>query len=98
MVFSSPLFLSLFLPVLLLVYAFAQEQLRNAVLLAASLLFYSWGEPKACLVMLGLILVNYISAIAIDRSTNSGTRKWLLALAILANLSALFSINILISP
>ena len=90
MVFSSPLFLSLFLPVLLLVYAFAQEQLRNAVLLAASLLFYSWGEPKACLVMLGLILVNYISAIAIDRSTNSGTRKWLLALAILANLSALF--------
>ena len=90
MVFSSPLFLSLFLPILLLIYAFAQERLRNTVLLAASLLFYSWGEPKACIVMLGLILVNYISAIAIDRSASSWARKWLLALAICANLSALF--------
>lgn len=70
MVFSSPAFLALFLPVLLLVYALAQKGYRNAILLVASLLFYSWGEPRALLVMLGLIVVNYYAAIFMEH------QKW----------------------
>lgn len=69
MVFSSPLFLSLFLPILLLIYALARLQYRNAVLLAGSLFFYSWGEARACLVMMGLILVNYVAALAMHEVT-----------------------------
>lgn len=69
MVFSSPLFLSLFLPILMLLYALARLQYRNAILLAGSLFFYSWGEARACLVMLGLILVNYIAALAMNKAT-----------------------------
>ncbi len=66
MVFSSPLFLSLFLPILLLVYALTQQHYRNPLLLAASLIFYSWGEPRAVIVMIALILVNYYAALLME--------------------------------
>jgi alginate O-acetyltransferase complex protein AlgI len=41
--------------------------LRNIVLLLASILFYAWGEPKYVLVMLATILINYLGALGIDR-------------------------------
>ena len=47
MVFSSVLFLTMFLPIVLGFYFLAQEKMRNAVLLTASLIFYAWGEPDA---------------------------------------------------
>ncbi len=92
MVFSSPLFLSLFLPVLLLIYALAQTGYRNTVLLLASLLFYSWGEPKALLVMIGLIAVNYYAALLMDTPKVNVvfSRRVLLWAAVILNLSALF--------
>lgn len=47
MVFSSLVFLLLFLPLFLLLYfVSAKPAWRNAVLLLFSLLFYAWGEPK----------------------------------------------------
>ena len=49
MVFSSSVFLMAFLPLTLLAYFIVPARLvkvRNAVLLASSLVFYSWGEPK----------------------------------------------------
>ncbi len=59
MLFSSPLFLFVFLPVLLALYAIARPSYRNLVLLVASLLFYVWGEGAYVLVMLAIIAVNY---------------------------------------
>ena len=44
LLFSSPIFLFVFLPVLLGLYALAGPRYRNLVLLTASLLFYAWGE------------------------------------------------------
>ncbi len=45
MLFSSPIFLFAFLPVFLgLYFALPTIRLRNALLLAGSLLFYAWGE------------------------------------------------------
>ena len=52
MVFSSPVFLFLFLPLVLAAHGFAPRRLRNAVLLFASLLFYAWGEKSYVVVML----------------------------------------------
>ena len=63
MLFSSSIFLFLFLPALLFVYFIIPSKLRetrNNVLLLASLGFYAWGEPVFVFVMILSILVNYI--------------------------------------
>lgn len=52
MVFSSPVFLFGFLPLFLGAYFLLAPKYRNALLFAASLFFYSWGEPALCWVML----------------------------------------------
>ena len=96
MVFSSPLFLACFLPVLLGLYALSPARGRNALLLAASLLFYAWGEPRAVLLMLGAIGANYAVGRAIGRRlppdaaapAPRSARLWL-ALGVAADLAAL---------
>jgi len=60
MVFSSPIFLFLFLPLTLLLYFVAPRHFKNHLLLAASLLFYAWGEPYAVFLMLLSIGGNYL--------------------------------------
>ena len=67
MVFSSLLFLFKFLPVTLAFYYIAPKKLRNLVLLASSLIFYSWGEPKYFPLMISCIIVNYVTALLIER-------------------------------
>lgn len=59
MVFSSFVFLLVFLPVILLIYYIAQERYRNLVLFIASLIFYAWGEPKYVLIMLFSTVFDY---------------------------------------
>ena len=62
MLFSSSIFLFAFLPAVLLGYYVVFRGMRraqNLLLLAASLLFYAWGEPWFVLVMMGSILANY---------------------------------------
>ena len=68
MVFSSPIFLFGFLPILLLIYYGSPKQLKNSVLLFASLLFYAWGEVFYILVMLISIAINYALGRAIYHS------------------------------
>lgn len=89
MVFSSALFLALFLPITLGLYFLAQEKLRNYVLLVASLFFYAWGEPRAMLVMLGLIVASWGIGLVLDK-TDGKKKKYWLAGGIVLNLSALF--------
>ena len=80
MVFSSNVFLMAFLPVTLLLYFLVPKRylkVRNAVLLAVSLFFYGWGEPKYILVMLASILFNYFLALAIAAAfCYSGRKPW----------------------
>jgi D-alanyl-lipoteichoic acid acyltransferase DltB (MBOAT superfamily) len=67
-VFSSPSFLFLFLPLAAACYfAVRGMAAKNLVLLLLSLAFYAWGEPILILVMLGSIGFNYVAARAIDR-------------------------------
>ena len=81
MVFSSLTFLLLFLPLVLGLYFLCRGiRARNAVLLAASLLFYAWGEPVWVLAMLVSALVNYIAGRRIEKSRSEKVRKgWLIA-------------------
>ena len=71
MLFSGIPFLFYFLPCVLLVYFIVPQKGRNAVLLAASLFFYSWGEPKFLLFMVFSIVQGYVFARLIGR----GRRK-----------------------
>ena len=71
MLFSGIPFLFYFLPCVLLVYFIVPQKGRNAVLLAASLFFYGWGEPKFLLFMVFSIVQGYVFARLIGR----GRRK-----------------------
>ena len=79
MVFTSPLFLGVFLPFLFAVYFLANERARTYVLLLSSLLFYAWGEPSAVVVMIALMVVNY----GLARTISAAAARPRLARAIL---------------
>ena len=79
MVFSSTVFLFLFLPLLLILYylPFVKTRAwRNAILLLFSVGFYAWGEPVFVFLMLFSVLVNWWIGLCIGKS---GRRKkaWL---------------------
>lgn len=67
MVFSSLLFSFYFLPFVMIVYFLSKNKYSNYILLIASLMFYSYGEPKFVFVMIGSIGVNYLLAIWLSR-------------------------------
>lgn len=85
MLFSSLVFLWCFLPLTLIGYwLMPNVRWKNALLLVASLIFYSWGEPLYILLMLIVVSVDYLVALLIPRWGG-----WILALGIAANLLSL---------
>ena len=74
MVFSSPLFLFAFLPVVLLAYTVLPRAARNPFLLIANLVFYGWGEPVYVLLMLFTTLVNYAFGYVIGKTRQTRPR------------------------
>ena len=70
MVFSSAVFLFVFLPVAIIGYFFVCRNtvLRNIWLLILSLGFYAWGEPVYVFFILFSIVVNWIGAECIRRT------------------------------
>ncbi|WP_404322674.1 MBOAT family protein [Cytobacillus firmus] len=89
MVFSNLVFLFAFLPIVLLTYFIAPRQLKNTILLIASLIFYAWGEPTYIFLMLISILLNYLFGLAINSSKTKSHKKVLLSLSIIGNLAIL---------
>ena len=88
MVFSSTVFLFLFLPAVLVFYhlPFIKSiQAKNIVLLLASLLFYAWGEPVFVFVLLFSILVNWVSGLMMPKHG-----KLFLIISIVYNVGVLF--------
>ncbi len=89
MLFSSIEFLYYFLPAVLLGYFLVPKRLRNVWLLAASLLFYAWGEPKFVMLMAASILLNYIWGLAIAYSKTAGWKKFFLSCSVVTCLGLL---------
>jgi len=90
MVFSSRVFLFLFLPLALALHFAAPKRLRNVVLLVASLFFYTWGEPKQFTLMLISIGLNHalgLMAAATRRRPTVG--RWVVAVTVASNLGLL---------
>ncbi len=90
MVFSSLLFLFLFLPAVLLLYYCSPGKIRNLVLLLTSLVFYAWGEPVYIVIMLISTLTDYGFGRLLERSSLGPTqRKAVVAASIAVNLALL---------
>lgn len=92
MVFSSAVFLFVFLPITAFVYYFSAAQVKNYVLLIASLFFYAWGEPQYILLMLLSILINYVFGLIIEGIRGRKKDKLcslLMCLAVVFNLALL---------
>ncbi len=88
MLFCSMTFIYIFLPILCIIYFFSKNKYHNFILLAASIIFYAWGEPKYLAVMFLSIIINYLGAILID--TFKKYKTYFLIISILGNLGLLF--------
>jgi alginate O-acetyltransferase complex protein AlgI len=89
--FSSLTFTTLFFPAVLILYFICTDlRWRNGVLLVASLIFYSWGEPIWVLAMIGSTAINYVATMLIDRASSPGLRKTALVVGAAASLAVLF--------
>lgn len=85
MLFSSFIFLFAFLPATLLAYYLCPPRGRNGVLLASSLLFYSWGAPRFVLVLVGTAWADWMISRAIATAPQGSSRRhlWLIASLVL---------------
>lgn len=95
MVFSSTVFLFIFLPIVLLLYfvplfvgnAAWENKRKNLVLCAASLIFYAWGEPIYVILMLLSITFNFYIGLDIGQNAdNPKKKKAILAAAVIFDL------------
>jgi alginate O-acetyltransferase complex protein AlgI len=103
MVFTTQLFLFYFLPAVLLTYhalplflralGLGEERVtvaRNALLLAASYLFYGWWEPWFILLLLFVTAVNHACGLLIRRPAASARQRfWILAATVFLSLGTL---------
>lgn len=89
MLFSSLLFIFFFLPIFLLIYYLVPFKFKNIILLIFSLVFYAWGEPKYIFLLIFVTLLNYICGLLIDKNKNKKTRKYIMIICVILNISLL---------
>jgi alginate O-acetyltransferase complex protein AlgI len=90
MVFSSPIFLFLFLPIVLTLYWFFPGiKERNYWLLFTSLVFYAWGEVLFIFLLLASTLGNYLLGLWVDNTKDRRKRKAAVAVAVALNIGIL---------
>ncbi len=89
MLFSGVPFLFYFLPAVLIVYFLVPRQLKNAVLLLFSLVFYAWGEPKYVFLMIATIGLFYGCGIAIGKCVRKTWKKFWLIVSVVLSLGLL---------
>jgi len=75
MVFSSFIFIFLFLPATFAVYGLVPRSWRNSVLFAASCFFYSWGAPQFLFILLASCAVDYILSQRMDATPEKADKK-----------------------
>lgn len=90
MVFADELFLYLFLPLCLVFYFIMPKvQMKNAVLILFSLVFYAWGEQLYILLLIGSALINYGAGLAVEKFREKPCGKAVFVLAIILDLGLL---------
>ena len=93
MLFSSTDFLFFFLPITIIIYFLflrKTKKIKNYFLLIMSLFFYSYGEPKLVLLLIGSIVINYIYGLLVDKyRERKGLSKLIITLMLISNLGVL---------
>jgi D-alanyl-lipoteichoic acid acyltransferase DltB (MBOAT superfamily) len=89
MLFSSSIFVFLYLPVLLAVYFGLRPGVRNIVLLAGSLFFYMWGEKLMVVLLFTSILSNYVFGLWIDAAHKKHDARLAVGVAVAFNVGLL---------
>lgn len=90
MVFSSLIFLFIFLPIVLLVYYFVPRKGKNFIILISSLVFYAWGEPIYIILIVISILINYFGSLILRKNyRNREKHKFIFSSIILIDISIL---------
>ena len=90
MVFSSLIFLFIFFPLTLFLYFIARNiKTKNFILVVASLIFYSWGEPVWVILLIFSSILDYTVSQAIEKHRNKPVTKFYLAVSVIVNLGLL---------
>ncbi|MBC5630690.1 MBOAT family protein [Clostridium sp. NSJ-6] len=91
MVFSSLIFIFIFLPLVLVSYYIVPKRFKNSIILLASLIFYAWGEPVYVLLIIVSILINYFGALLIRKYISDKEKsKFVFITVLLIDISVLF--------
>ena len=93
MVFSSGVFLLLFLPIAIAIYynpVVKNREFRNNWLLIVSLFFYAWGEPRFVMIMMASVVLNWAAARLMDHCRKERNKRVLLIVLLILNLGLLF--------
>ena len=92
MVFSSLLFLFLFLPLnLLIYYSVKNAKTKNIILVIFSLIFYAWGEPIWISLLIFSAFIDYLNGLFINKYLGKPIAKLGLYSTLLFNLGFLFT-------
>lgn len=86
MVFSSSVFLFVFLPIVLIIYSVIPTKLQNFWLLFSSLFFYLWGGTQFFPIIIFSILINYLGGMCLASIHKESHRKAVLATFVGMNL------------
>ena len=89
MLFSSPLFLCFFFPLTLLFAYVSPKNIRNHILLLASLIFYAWGGVGFVFLLIFSCAINFAFGLAIHGAKLQKSRNLALAMGIVCNLGVL---------
>lgn len=90
MVFSSLMFMCIFLPIILIAYNVSKNiTYKNIILVIVSLFFYAWGEPVWVILLIFSALVDYVNGRIIDKFYARPAAKAALCASLIINLGLL---------
>lgn len=75
MVFSSLVFLFIFLVLNLAVYLAVDNKYKNIILLVFSLFFYTWGGPRYLILLVGETFASWLFALLIEKAYDKRLKK-----------------------
>ena len=85
MLFSSPIFIFIFLPIVIFLIGFGRKSLHNTILLFASIIFYAWGSLSQTPIFIASIIINYLFGLLINNFEDTKA-KLVLGLGVTINL------------
>src|SRR5699024_8140766 len=80
----------IFFFIVTMIYFLIPHKLRWILLLVSSCIFYMAWQPAYIILVLICALINYFSALMIEKHNNQGTRKFWLVLSLSVSLGILF--------